>query len=187
MIDYTTKTKYIAETPPDVAIEMVKLAELKYYHSVLEPSAGTGALVAAIFNSGHPEANVSICEMNDKNRKILLGVFGEILKEKDFLRLGNQKTYDRIIMNPPFKGFSDVTHILKAYSLLKPDGKLVALIYKDFETNNASTYQDFRTWLEMVPHKKYPVDNSNIIPPGVAIILVIDKFDSLKYKNKIKE
>ena len=46
----------------------------------------------------------------------------------DFLECnGDLGTFDRVVMNPPFENAVDIKHIMHAYGMLKPGGRLVAL------------------------------------------------------------
>ena len=40
---------------------------------------------------------------------------------------GSRQYYSRVIMNPPFSHGQDIRHILRAFSLLRPGGVLVAV------------------------------------------------------------
>ena len=41
---------------------------------------------------------------------------------------GVDSGYDRIIMNPPFSNRQDAEHVRHAYDLLKPNGRIVAIM-----------------------------------------------------------
>ena len=45
----------------------------------------------------------------------------------DFMEWQSVQYYSRIIMNPPFSHGQDIRHILRAFSLLRPGGVLVAV------------------------------------------------------------
>lgn len=61
---------------------------------------------------------------------------------------GSWSGYDRIIMNPPFSKGRDIQHVQHAYSLLKPGGRLVAIMGEGafFQSNSAA--EGFRAWLD---------------------------------------
>jgi protein-L-isoaspartate O-methyltransferase len=124
-------------TPPDVAARMVELADIKPDHRVLEPSAGTGNLCAAVVRVVPPsnlfavEINHQLCEMlsqtftppDDARQHICRNVL-----QGDFLECnGNLGKFDRVVMNPPFENGADIKHIQHAVKFLKPGGKLVAI------------------------------------------------------------
>jgi tRNA G10 N-methylase Trm11 len=116
-------------TPPELAERIVSLADIRAGHRVLEPSAGTGRLVRAALRT--PGIDLVAVEIRDDLARALAPSPGEryTVRRADFLTLGREQlgTFDRIIMNPPFSGGSDIKHILHARALLKPDGRLVAL------------------------------------------------------------
>jgi len=64
----------------------------------------------------------------------------------DFLEMTGQ--YDRIVMNPPFEKFQDIDHVRKAYDMLKPGGKLVAIMGEGSFFRTDKKAQEFRDWLD---------------------------------------
>jgi hypothetical protein len=116
-------------TPPELAERIVSLADMRAGHRVLEPSAGTGRLLRAALTI--PGIELVAVEIRDELARALAPGPGDryTVRHADFLTLGPEQlgTFDRIIMNPPFTGASDIKHILHARALLKPDGRLVAL------------------------------------------------------------
>lgn len=113
-------------TPPELARRVVELADIRPGHAVLEPSAGTGALLAAMPNI-RPGGTVHAVEIN----RTLADGLREIVDEvhcADFLELNGQLgMFDRIVMNPPFADGADIRHIEHALEMLQPGGKLVAI------------------------------------------------------------
>lgn len=127
-------------TPKDLIERLLELADLEINHEILEPSAGKGDIADAIREYlGHESLKLSVCEINHNLREILnLKKFNIV--ESDFLELN--KTFDRIVMNPPFENGLDIDHVLHAYSLLKPNGRLVAIMsegvfYRQFKKDTA--------------------------------------------------
>jgi phospholipid N-methyltransferase len=137
-------------TPPKLAEKMVKELEIKPGMNVLEPSAGKGDLADAVRNS-HPEANIEVIEPVGDLRNILKAK-GHTIIDRDFegFEAEADKSYDRIIMNPPFSKNRDVKHVKKAYDLLKPGGKLVAITGNHWTFANDKESQNFRDWLDKV-------------------------------------
>ena len=112
-------------TPPEIAAEMVNLADIRQGDRVLEPSAGTGALIRALPEGCH----VTAIEKNHDVSRALLGL-KTTLFVLDFLDFGDKDgtvKYDRIVMNPPFENGADIKHIKHALKFLAPGGRLVAL------------------------------------------------------------
>ncbi len=95
---------------------------------------------------------------------------------------GGWSGYDRIIMNPPFSDGRDIQHVQHAYNLLRPGGRIVAIMGEGafFQSNKRA--EGFREWLESVggTTEKLPdgsfMDPSLPVNTGVAArMVVIDK------------
>ena len=67
----------------------------------------------------------------------------EIL-EKDFMAFSGRK-FDAIVMNPPFSKSQDAKHILHAYSLLSPGGKLVSAASSAVKNREGAAYAKLRS------------------------------------------
>lgn len=93
--------------------------------------------------------------------------------------------YDRIIMNPPFSNGRDIEHVMHAYDLLKPGGRIVAIMGESAFFNQSKKAEAFRQWLddkggtsEKLPAGSF-MDPSLPVNTGVsARMVVIDKADS---------
>jgi type I restriction-modification system DNA methylase subunit len=113
------------ETPPELASKMIRLAEIKEYNVVLEPSAGHGAILDCLLDYAlktETYIDTIIVEFNPSSCDIL-GQKGYAVLLSDFLEIDVfDKEIDRVIANPPFTRQQDIDHILHAYSLLKPGG-----------------------------------------------------------------
>lgn len=97
-------------------------------------------------------------------------------------RRGAMSGYDRIVMNPPFSQRRDAEHVMHAYSLLKPGGRIVAIMGEGVFFGKDKKAQDFRDWLDSVggTDEKLPagsfMDPSLPVNTGVnARMVVIDK------------
>ena len=114
-------------TPEPVARDMVTLADLSCAERILEPSAGTGAILRAI-RERDPLAQIDAVEINDALYRSLVAEFHAVnVTRADFLEFRPETRYDKILMNPPFRNGVDVAHIRHAITLLKPGGILVAI------------------------------------------------------------
>jgi precorrin-6B methylase 2 len=118
-------------TPPDVARQMVEAADIQPGQRILEPSAGSGAIADAVREAGADQYLVCI-EVNHRLVQ-LLDLKGYRAMQDDFMVFGRSVSacdllYDRIVMNPPFEDGQDIEHVMHAYELLKPGGRLVALM-----------------------------------------------------------
>ena len=122
-------------TPPEVADEMATLALLRPGLTVLEPSAGGGALADACLKF-EPKVTV-FCIEKDSGAAAKLSARGLPARCADFLTwdggFGPWGAFDRVVMNPPFSRGADAKHVAKAYEWLAPGGRLVALMLKESE------------------------------------------------------
>ncbi|THJ36166.1 PLxRFG domain-containing protein [Lampropedia aestuarii] len=95
---------------------------------------------------------------------------------------GSWSGYDRIVMNPPFSEGRDIQHVMHAYSLLRPGGRIVSIMGEGafFQSNKRA--EAFRSWLvergatnEKLPDGSF-MDPSLPVNTGVAArMVVIDK------------
>lgn len=135
-------------TPPDLARRMVEAARIAPHHRVLEPSAGTGALLEAI-GRGRPLAEVCAIEINPDLATALRGAYsgsGTIhVHRGDFLDFEpDAGGFDRIVMNPPFADGQDVRHVTHALRFLRPGGRLVAVMSAGVTFREDRAARDFR-------------------------------------------
>jgi len=97
-----------------------------------EPSAGTGALAAAMAEMMETGDTLELCEINPLSAAILRRRFPQAtVTEGDFL----QQEYgaaDIILMNPPFAGKVYQEHVQRAFRQLRPFGILVAIVPETF-------------------------------------------------------
>ncbi len=117
-------------TPPELAAKMVEAADLRPGLRVLEPSAGTGNLLRALFDALQDDlASITAVEIHPALAGALKAGFPHSeVRCADFLGCnGDLGTFDRILMNPPFDHGMDIRHIQHALTFLRPGGRLVAL------------------------------------------------------------
>lgn len=120
-------------TPPSLARKMLEDINFLYADSMLEPSAGKGDLALpmiekwrlAVRDYSKTKVPDLDCVEIDPNLRAILKDKGLRVVHDDFLTYSTQKRYSLIVMNPPFEDAA--RHILKAISLLRPEGRLVAL------------------------------------------------------------
>jgi hypothetical protein len=142
-------------TPKTVISAMMGRAHIKPGMKVLEPSAGKGDIADAAKDAG---TEVDTVEIRPSLRDILEAKGHNVVGE-DFLEFEGGP-YDRILMNPPFEKGQDATHVEHAYKLLKPGGRLVAIMSEGTFFRETQIERGFRDWLDEVDGQSTP------LPPG---------------------
>jgi hypothetical protein len=140
-------------TPRPVIEDMLDRADIQPGHSVLEPSAGKGDILDAI-RERHPDAHTHAVEPVSSLRDILQKK-GHALVGHDVMEHGGE--YDRVVMNPPFENGQDREHVQRAFDLLKPGGKLVAVMSEGPFQRSGKKDQEFRDWLDSVGGESEPM------------------------------
>ncbi|RVU04754.1 methylase [Novosphingobium umbonatum] len=127
-------------TPLGLAWLAAYLADIQADDVVLEPSAGTGMLAVWARHAGSLYLN----EINLVRQEILRRLFpGAVVTGYDAVRIGTHLTErpSVLLMNPPFArntaGLEDPTtavrHLAAALGVLKPNGRLVAIMPDSFQ------------------------------------------------------
>ena len=144
-------------TPPSLIDRMLSQARVEDGHDILEPSAGKGDIMDAIANEA-PGANLKGLEIN-RAMQPSLDARGHDVDYGDFLE--HQGQYDRILMNPPFENNQDIDHVRHAHSLLKPGGRLVAIMGAGSLTGSRSKPKEFVQWLNDIgaEYEQLPADS----------------------------
>jgi len=140
-------------TPSHIIARMLERAEILPEHDVLEPSAGKGDIVQAI-KASVPGVNVKALELNRTLADVLSAK--EIDVEFSDFR-DHWGKYDRIIMNPPFEKGQDMEHVVHAFSLLKPFGRLVAIMGEGAFSRSGKKALAFRDWLNHIGGESEPL------------------------------
>lgn len=114
---------------PRLSAQVARLAGVQPEHTVLDPSAGTGDLLAAVA-SCCPTATLAAIDIEERLAPALRARLpGLQLTVSDFLACTPEAfgLVDRIVMNPPFRNGADIAHIEHALRFLAPGGRLVAI------------------------------------------------------------
>lgn len=125
---------------------------------VLEPSAGQGGIIDAVYrwfekNAVHVELrSITGIEFMAENFQVITEKYKDKedikLKHQDFLEFDKYiNYYDYIIANPPFSGGQDILHIKKMYEALKPNGVLTCIMSVGWLYNSQKKFAEFRKWL----------------------------------------
>jgi len=128
-------------TPAGVAARMVDYLELTDTSQVLEPEAGTGNLIAALLAAGCSANHIAAIEMHHDLASLIRARFdGQVtVTQMDFLGMHSGEMFDRVIMNPPFRGVRQ--HVARAVQALKAGGVLVALVPITFNHAHVETLE----------------------------------------------
>ena len=191
------KIEGFVPTPPAVVESM--MAELSsadlFNRLVLEPSAGTGNIADALRARGGPDAPATdrytaldVVEINGELRDILTQK-GHNVVAADFLTLpdrspsratlGEAARYDTIVMNPPFEAGQDIDHVRRAFDMVRPGGKVVAIMSEGPFYRQDAKATEFRGWLEERAGRSEKLDQgafqdrSQVRTAGVATRLVV--------------
>jgi ParB family chromosome partitioning protein len=147
-------------TPPDVADTLVQALKIDWSRepSILEPSAGEGALVEALVrnNRSRKKWHLTVNEIDmvrhaRLDRACIQNQIASVSSSaKDFLTIvfGAVPLFDYVVMNPPFTAEGDpqvyMTHIETALKLLKPGGRLAAIVPGGCVHSTSRRHQGFR-------------------------------------------
>lgn len=156
------------ETPSDVADWLVMLAGgIQKDDTVLEPSAGRGALIKAVHRAC-PDVQVECYELMPENRDFLQTLEHVILLGEDFTKdcVG---TYSKIVANPPFSKNQDIGHVRLMYEHLKEGGTLAAITSPHWKMASEKKCADFRQWLEEVHAEVFEINPGEFKDSGTSI------------------
>jgi phospholipid N-methyltransferase len=177
-------------TPAKLAAKLVEMADINSPDlTVLEPSAGQGAIVKAILKH-EPGLIVHCYELMDINRGVLKGIKDCVILGEDFLNSDNitkgahtstnskDIKFDRIIANPPFNKNQDIEHIKEMYRRLNKNGRLVTIASKHWQFATGKKETAFRNWIEEIGAITEDIDAGEFKESGTNIstcIILIDK------------
>lgn len=145
-------------TPPNIVHQLVQVANVHDRMVVLEPSAGHGAIADALrtadsttVDGGLANPTIDVVEINPELQQQLIRK-GYPIVGRDFLTFHPGGLYDRIVMNPPFEDSQDATHVMHAYDLLKPGGRIAAIMSEGPFFRQYKRDAAFREWLDKRDH-----------------------------------
>lgn len=118
-------------TPADLASRLVAWCGAARGWRILEPSAGSGALVRPWLDNEFAEpSQITACEIDPRWATHLRETCGVHVEECDYLtRPGPAEPYDLAIMNPPYEGGLDSAFVAKA---MGESRRIVALVRSAF-------------------------------------------------------
>lgn len=164
------------ETPDLIAGKVVEMANIQPKDTVVEPSAGKGALLRHIQTD---EINLFLYELEEGRAEYLEREFpNATVYNRDFLEANIE--CDKIIANPPFTKNQDIDHVKKMYECLRPGGRLVSVMSRSWIYGSHKKQEEFAFWLNAMGSMSEIVE----IPPGAfkesgtnipTVIVRIDK------------
>jgi hypothetical protein len=164
-------------TPDEVIETMLDYAQIEAHHSILEPSAGAGAIIDGIVarHGDGPliaayEINASLCE--------ILQAKGFDARPVDFLEAGGMFAFDRVLMNPPFENLQDIEHVMAAFKRLKSGGRLVSVMSPGPFFRDTGKAKGFRMWLDELGGEAVDLPEGSFKESGTGVaskLVIIDK------------
>lgn len=163
-------------TPPALAEWLVSLSDVKPEYAVLEPSAGTGAIINAI-HKVCPEVSVDVFELMPENKQTLAKMKNVSIVGDDFTN-GVPRLYDRIFANPPFAKNQDIRHTRMMYEALVPvGGQMCVITSRHWVQAPEKECAQFRDWLVEVNAETHEIPNGVFDESGtnVATMAIVIK------------
>jgi hypothetical protein len=158
-------------TPSAVVDIMLDHARIEAAHSVLEPSAGAGAIADRL------GSNIDCCEVWRSLQDILTAK-GHNLIADDFMVADIPASYDRIVMNPPFEKLQDIDHVRKAYDCLADGGRLVSIMSPGPFFRSDAKSETFRAWFHELGGEQIDIPAGAFKESGTgvsSVLVVINK------------
>ena len=170
--EYTDKKKeFQFFATPDKIVDMIlERAGDLYDKTVLEPSAGRGAIASKV-----GAKQLDVIELMDENRQFLVEHDYDVVG-KDFLDDSITKEYDVILANPPFTRQQDVEHVTKMIRLAKE--KVVTIMSPSFTFRDNKKSKDFRKLLDQYTTTIEEISEGEFKESGTMIrtvLLTIEK------------
>jgi len=163
-------------TPEKLADKIVEIAELEHHDTILEPSAGQGAIIKAI--NKVCDCVPDCFELMDINITILnkSGLRFNLIGD-DFFK-HNCKTYSKIIANPPFSKNQDIDHFKKMYECLSLGGRLVCITSESWVNGSQKKQVEFKNWLNEIEAELIDIEKGAFKESGTMVggkIVVVNK------------
>lgn len=117
-------------TPWEVIRRMLDRLGVQPGDAAMEPSAGSGRIVAAMLERG---AEVVAIEIDERYLSVLRDLQRDnrrlVIEHGDFLAMARPAIRpDVIAMNPPFSKGQDVQHFQRAWEILAPGGRIACIV-----------------------------------------------------------
>jgi predicted RNA methylase len=162
-------------TPLEVGEQLADTAEIYAGDLILEPSAGSGSLLSAIFKY-QPKVEIHACEIRSDSAAKLQEKFPNVRVEcKDFMQVSAMPKYDRVLMNPPFSKRQDVLHVRHAHRFLKQGGKLVSVMSAGVRFRSDKMGVSFRDFVDEHGGRFEDLEEGSFKSSGTSVRTVICK------------
>jgi hypothetical protein len=165
-------------TPDALADRLVQLADLQPTDTILEPSAGQGAIIKAI----NKVSNVvpDCYELMELNTIILnkSGLRFNLLGADFFNHFPYLSEYSKIIANPPFTKNQDIDHVYHMYKCLAVGGRLVSIVSESWAIGSQKKQVDFKNWLDEVEAEVIDIEKGSFKESDTMVggkIVIINK------------
>jgi predicted RNA methylase len=183
------------DTPEELARLMVERAEIEEGDNILEPSAGVGNLVRAVYAHVTDEVarslSISMVEIDPKRCEQLVATFKDRPIDvacDDFCQMEDEnwamahELFNVVLMNPPFSRNQDIDHIRLAWDYLAPKGRLVALCSTHSWGNSDKEIQ-FAAWLQKIGAEFYQTSAGLFAEAGTQtrVILISARKPEIAY------
>jgi len=161
-------------TPVGLAARIVETACVKG-KTVLEPSAGAGALANAALAA---KAKTVTCVELDQEHAMKLASGGrfEHVYMADFLGEWGPvrgQRFERVVMNPPFSKRQDILHVTRAFGFLVPGGRLVAVMSAGVTFRADNLTRDFRILVDSSHGQINPLPDESFSESGTDVRTVL--------------
>lgn len=163
-------------TPYDLVADMLDHAQIGAGHSVLEPSAGSGAITDQLADL-HADPLIVVNEINPTLCEILQAK-GFDARPVDFMETNGAFQYDRVVMNPPFEKLQDIDHVCHAFGKLKDGGRLVSIMSPGPFFRDDQKCRTFRGWFEELGGEVHDIEAGAFKESGTGVaskLVIIDK------------
>lgn len=173
-------------TPEPLGYKMVEWANIGEGDSVLEPSAGHGAIARYVPQSNELVAIEPSMSLFAK-LQMKAGGLGRKFQNETFEAYHISNKHDTIVMNPPFghAGATAIAHIEKAFGHLEEGGRMVAIIPR------GAMDAKFVKWAEsnksVAPRAYISLPDVTFQQAGTKVncrVVVVDKITDAKLREK---
>jgi len=163
-------------TPTELAERMVMIADIQEGMTVLEPSAGNGAIAMAIARKWDYPL-LTMVELDEKHIPELQAIPALDVFCTNFLDTWPSPRFDRIVANPPFTRQQDIDHVNHMLDWLAPGGRLVSVMSAGVMFSQTKKAQAFRARIESLGGEFEKLDEGTFKESGTGVntvLLVVD-------------